>query len=118
MKIEGENLDSLRGLVRRLEHENQILKAKLDKANISYEDIDVFNSENNAISDFDIDQGERINNKYISEDLANRFFAMFWGRTDVFAKRGKNGGYFPQCDNRFNDICPKQHGEKTSMKIA
>lgn len=38
---------------------------------------------------------------------------MFWGRTDVYAKRGKNGGYFPQCDHRWNDIvCPRQRGEK------
>ena len=45
--------------------------------------------------------------------MATHFFSMFWGREDVFAKRGKNGGYFPQCDNRWNDrICPKQRGEK------
>ena len=45
--------------------------------------------------------------------MANQFFAMFWGRTDVYAKRGKNGGYFPQCDHRWNDrICPRQRGEK------
>ena len=26
----------------------------------------------------------------------------------MYAKRGKNGGYFPQCDNRWNDkLCPK-----------
>lgn len=38
---------------------------------------------------------------------------MFWGRTDVYAKRGRNGGYFPQCDHRWNDrICPRQRGEK------
>lgn len=35
------------------------------------------------------------------------------GRIDVYAKRGKNGGYFPQCNHRWNDrICPKQRGEK------
>lgn len=28
-------------------------------------------------------------------------------------EQGKNGDYFPQCDNRWNDrLCPKQHGEK------
>ncbi len=112
MKIDGEDLDSLRGIVRKLQYENQILKAKLDKANISYENIDLFDNENSFDCDNDIDQGERINNKYISEDLANRFFAMFWGRIDVYARRGKNGGYFPQCDNRFKDICPKQRDKK------
>ena len=45
--------------------------------------------------------------------MAYLFFSMFKGREDVFARRGKNGGYFPQCDNRWNDrICPKQRGEK------
>ena len=45
--------------------------------------------------------------------MANQFFAMFWGRTDVYAKRGRNGGYFSQCDHRWNDrICPRQRGEK------
>ena len=43
----------------------------------------------------------------------DKYFAMFWGRTDVYAKRGRNGGYFPQCDHRWNDrICPRQRGEK------
>ena len=38
---------------------------------------------------------------------------MFWGREDVYAKRGKKGGYFPQCDNRWNDhLCPKQQNQK------
>ena len=27
---------------------------------------------------------------------------MFWGRDDVYAKRGSKGGYFPQCNNRWN----------------
>ena len=45
--------------------------------------------------------------------MAIRFFSMFWGREDVYARRGKNGGYFPQCDNRWNDrLCPKQRKEK------
>ena len=45
--------------------------------------------------------------------MAIRFFSMFWGREDVYARRGKNGGYFPQCANRWNDrLCPKQRKEK------
>ncbi len=32
---------------------------------------------------------------------------------DNYAKRGKNGGYFPQCDNRWDArLCPKQRGER------
>ena len=64
--------------------------------------------------EYDIDQGNRIvNPPYITEKMAMRFFSMFWGREDVYARRGKNGGYFPQCANRWNDrLCPKQRKEK------
>lgn len=42
---------------------------------------------------------------------------MFWGRINVYAKRGKNGGYYPQCNHRWNDqICPKQRGEKIACE--
>lgn len=45
--------------------------------------------------------------------MATKFFAMFWGREDIFAKRAKNGNYYPQCDNRWNNVlCPKQKGQK------
>lgn len=41
------------------------------------------------------------------------FFLYVLGREDVYAKRGKNGGYFPQCDNRWDvKFCPRQRGEK------
>ncbi|MFR5557833.1 MAG: hypothetical protein ACLTKE_14185 [Coprococcus sp.] len=33
---------------------------------------------------------------------------MFWGREDVYARRGKNGGYFPQCDIRW-DVKSRQN---------
>lgn len=52
--------------------------------------------------EYDPDQGEQIISRFITENMANQSFAMFWGRTDVYAKWGKNGGYFPQCDNRWN----------------
>jgi hypothetical protein len=40
---------------------------------------------------------------------------MFWGREDVYAKRAKNGNYYPQCNNRWNNaLCPKQKGEKAT----
>ena len=64
-------------------------------------------------SEYDPDQGARIASRFITEEMANQFFAMFWGRTDVYAKRGRNGGYFPQCAHRWNDrFCPRQRGEK------
>lgn len=113
MNIEAYNLDSLRKLVRSLQDENRRLKEQLNKADIDYESEDFFEEKLETMEEYDPDQGERIQYKYITEELANRFFAMFWGRTDVYAKRGTKGGYFPQCDHRLNDrICPKQHGEK------
>ena len=114
MNIEAYDIDSLRKLVRSLQNENTVLKAQLQKANIPYEDYSHFEEKIENLENYDPDQGERIiNPEYITDDMAKRYFAMFWGRQDVFAKRGKNGGYFPQCNNRWNNtLCPKQRGEK------
>lgn len=44
------------------------------------------------VEEYDPDQGERIfAPPYITEEMATHFFSMFWGREDVYAKRGKNG---------------------------
>ncbi len=113
MSIEAETLDSLRKLVRELQKENTYLKEQLKKANIVFPENNVFEDKIEDTSEYDPDQGARIASRFITEEMANQFFAMFWGRTDVYAKRGKNGGYFPQCDHRWNDIvCPRQRGEK------
>ena len=97
-----------------LERENKSLKEKLDKANIPYDSINPFEENPEKAEDYDPDQGARIiNPSFITEKMAVRFFSMFWGREDVYAKRGKKGGYFPQCDNRWNaSLCPKQQGKK------
>ncbi len=119
MNIEAYNLDSLRKLVRSLQDENRRLKIQLEKANIAYETENVFEEKIENIEEYDPDQGGRIQSKYITEDLANKYFAMFWGRTDVYAKRGTKGGYFPQCNNRWNNrICPRQRGEKTNCEAC
>ena len=96
------------------EYENKILKDKLKKAGISYEEVNPFEEKIESAEEYDQDQGSRIvNPPYITEKMAIRFFSMFWGREDVYARRGKNGGYFPQCANRWNDrLCPKQRKEK------
>lgn len=114
LNVEAYDAESLRKLVRLLEYENKLLKEKLKKENISYDEVNPFEEMIDNAEAYDPDQGERINNPaYITEEMATRFFAMFWGREDVYAKRGRNGGYFPQCDNRWNDrLCPKQRGEK------
>ena len=114
MNIEAYDADSLRKVVRLLEYENKILKDKLKKAGISYEEVNPFEEKIESAEEYDLDQGSRIvNPPYITEKMAIRFFSMFWGREDVYARRGKNGGYFPQCANRWNDrLCPKQRKEK------
>ncbi len=119
MNIEAYNLDSLRKLVRSLQAENRRLKAQLEKAKIAYESENVFEEKIENIEEYDPDQGGRIQSKYITEALANKYFAMFWGRTDVYAKRGTKGGYFPQCNNRWNNrICPKQRGVKMNCEAC
>ncbi len=119
MNVEAYNLDSLRKLVRNLQDENRRLKELLDKADIAYEPKNVFGEKIETNEEYDPDQGGRIQRKYITEELANKYFAMFWGRTDVYAKRGTKGGYFPQCDHRWNNrICPKQRGEKVNCETC
>lgn len=119
MNIEAYNLDSLRKLVRSLQNENKKLKEQLEKANVPYEAENVFEEKIESTEEYDPDQGGRILDKYITKELVNKYFAMFWGRTDVYAKRGTKGGYFPQCNNRWNDrICPKQRGEKLNCEIC
>ena len=112
MIIETHTLDSLRNLVRNLHAENKELRKLLDKAGIPCADSEVFSDVPDKAEEYDPDQGARINRQYIDRDMAVRFFAMFWGREDVFARRGKNGGYYPQCKNRWSSVCPKQRGEK------
>lgn len=114
MNIEAYDVDSLRKMVRTLEYENRLLKNKLKKASIPYDEMHLFEEKIENTEDYDPDQGGRImNSSFITEEMAIRFFSMFWGREDVYAKRGKSGGYFPQCDNRWDDRrCPKQRGQK------
>ena len=113
MNIEAYNLDSLRKLVRDLQRENKELRLLLNKAEIPYVNSEVFLEIPSESKEYDLDQGARISEQYINEYMAQKFFSMFWGRMDVFAKRAKNGKYYPQCDNRWNNAkCPKQRNEK------
>lgn len=119
MNIEAYNLDSLRKLVRRLQDENHKLKEQLKVANIPFDTDDIFEEETENEEAYDPDQGGRVIRKYITEDMARWYFSMFWGREDVFAKRGSKGGYFPQCNNRWNNrLCPKQRGEKITCEVC
>ena len=112
MNLESYNKDNLRALFRDLEKENQYLKSLLDKADIPYAHYEYFDYSPTESPEYDVDQNSRINVYEINTDVANKFFSMFWGRHDVFAKRSKKGAYFPQCENRWEQICPKQQGIK------
>ena len=113
MNIEAYDLDSLRKLIRELQTENRSLRELLSEKRIPCDISSAFQSDAQAPDEYDPDQASRIIPFSVDDDTARRFYGMFWGRTDVFAKRGKNGGYFPQCENRWDAVhCPKQRGEK------
>ena len=113
MQLESHDLNSLRKLVRNLQDENERLKALLRNNNVQYDSENAFDEDVTSTDVYDPDQGARIIKYAITSDMAKFFFYMFHGREDVYAKRGKNGGYFPQCDNRWNRICPKNNDAKT-----
>ena len=112
MRTTIQDLNSLRGIVRKLQEENETLKKLLEDNGIEYESEEIIDASDTP-DDYDEDQGGRIMTYTPTLDMAKEFYAYFWGRTDVFAKRGKNGGYFPQCTARWdNPDCPKKRNEK------
>ena len=112
MRIDEHNLDSLRRIIRDLQQENESLKTLLKQNQIPFEDQEIL-EEQPIPDEYDEDQGARILPIHLTEDMAKEFYSYFWGRTDVYAKRGKNGGYFPQCASRWNNpLCPKVRDAK------
>ena len=62
----------------------------------NYLEVNPFEETIDNVDEYYPGQGERINNpSFITEEMAKRFFSMHWGREEVYAKRGKNGGCFP-----------------------
>ena len=112
MNLEVCSTEYLRDLFRKLEKENQYLKSLLDKAEIPYAHNEHFDVDPTETAEYDVDQSSRISEYELNRETANKFFSMFWGRQDVYAKRSKKGAYFPQCKNRWEHICPKQQGQK------
>lgn len=68
MNIETYDAESLRKLVRLLEYENRLLKEKLKKENIPYDEVNPFEETIDNVEEYDPDQGERIVNKYMLND--------------------------------------------------
>lgn len=106
MNLEGQNLESLRRMVRHLQEENQELKELLKKSHIT------FNELKEEMTTQSINEGVCIKDTYIYDKLVAYFLTLFQGRRDVYALRGSKGGYFPQCFNRWKEYCPKQNSQK------
>ena len=102
--------------------ENQILKNILDRSGISYVHEIARISESEKAEEYDPDQGGRIiHPKQITVEMANLFYARFWGRQDVYARRSEKketgeAGYYTQCYNRWNNVCPKMRHEENELQ--
>lgn len=95
MNIDAYDLDSLRKIVRDLQAENRSLRKLLSENHIYAETSDVFSDSTRGTDAYDPDQASLVEPFDITNEVANRFFSMFWGRIDVFARRGEKGGLFP-----------------------
>ena len=112
MRPNEHDLNSLRGMIRKLQEENASLKRILDENNIVYAPSVILDAAENP-DEYDEDQGARIIPLNPDTDMAKEFYSYFWGRTDVYARRGKNGGYFPRCSAWWdNPACPKKADKK------
>ncbi len=112
MRANAHDLNSLRGIIRKLQDENASLKKLLDENGIQYESGEIAEA-SDSTDEYDEDQGSRILPLNPDLDMAKEFYSYFWGRTDVYARRGKTGGYFPRCKARWNNPdCPRKSGEK------
>ena len=88
-----ENISLLQKQINNLQLENQILKNILDRSGISYaHEIDRIREPERG-EEYDPDQGGRISHPgKITVEMANLFYARFWGRQDVYARRSEKKG--------------------------
>ena len=114
MRDSIENISQLQKQLNELQLENQILKNILDKAGLPYhKELSKFRQSDGEEA-YDPEQGNRIiHPQTITENMANKFFYMFWGRQDVYAKRSVNKetgkvAYYPQCNNFWTNVCHKK----------
>ena len=114
MRDSIENISQLQKKLNDLQLENQILKNILDKAGLSYHKELSKLRQSGSKEAFDPEQGKRIiHPQAITENMANQFFSMFWGRQDVYAKRSVNketgkAAYYPQSNNFWTNVCHKK----------
>lgn len=122
MRDSIENISQLQKQLNELQLENQILKNILDEAGLSYhKELSAFRQSDSKEA-FDPEQGKRIiHPQAITENMANKFFGMFWGRQDVYAKRSVNketgkAAYYPQCNNFWTSVCHKKMKDGVNCK--
>ncbi len=114
MRDPVENINRLQKQLNNLQIENQILKNILDQANIPYRQAISRLNEMEKTENYENDQGKRIIHPVrITDEMANHFFARFWGRQDVYAKRNENkntgkAGYYTQCQNFWQGGCHRK----------
>lgn len=114
MRDSIENISQMQKRLNDLQLENQILKNILDKAGVVYHKELSALRQRGTKESYDPEQGKRIiHPQAITENMANQFFSMFWGRQDVYAKRSVNketgkAAYYPQCDNFWTNVCHKK----------
>ena len=122
MRSASENVSQLQMQLNDMQLENQILKNILNREGISYsQELMRFKSAEEADA-YDPDQGKRIlHPAVITDEMANLFYSRFWGRRDVYAKRSERkdtgeAGYYTQCYNFWQDVCPKKQRKKVVCK--
>lgn len=114
MRDSIENISQLQKQLNNLQLENQILKNILDRAGLSYHEELSALRQSDTKEAYAPEQGKRIfHPSVITENMANQFFGMFWGRQDVYAKRSANkengkAAYYPQCSNFWTNVCHKK----------
>lgn len=121
MKDKIDNISVLQEQLNNLQIENKILKEILEHHKVDYVNELKKRLEPETLVPYEENQASRIiHPQFITKDMAIQFYAMFWGRQDVYAKRYENKegkiGYYPQCNNFWTNVCLKKYDKKGKCK--
>ena len=123
MRYPVENISLLQKQINDLQLENQILKNILDRSGISYVHEIARISESEKAEEYDPDQGGRINPSETDYSGNGKFVlckvlgtARTFMQGEVRKKETGEAGYYTQCYNRWNNVCPKMRHEKMNCK--
>ena len=107
-----ERIETLLHEISSLSKENQRLRKLLEDNGIILKE--------KAREPLDPNQGARILKLTINENVANYYFARFWGRMDVYSQRivSRSGkvGYYTQCWNFWKNGCKHKQEKKSEIK--